>query len=390
VRRTAAALLLTVCATGRAQDAPPTCAPPVREIRVRVACDEEFRRRADWRENACTRVMRASSGWEEQFGVRWVPVECVEWKSDDGAAALQDLRVRLAAEVAPGDADVVLGIVGQDRAKGAVRAYHALGNTQYFDRVAMVGADWPGRPPNEVSAIAHEFGHLLGAWHAAKRGTVMTAPSASTLCFDDEARELIPLVRDFDFKKGLDQLDDAKVAAFDRLYRRSHAVDADHPIAYALTVRAYRRVSERKYDLAVADFERSIAINEAAEGKDARGLVPCLVGLSKLCFVRKPADPARELSLARRAREIADKCALVEDPIADSWIQLGHALWTNGDDEGAIAAYRTALLQCRDALGTTHPRTLEQRGNVEWFAGRGFASAKKALAEADAKPPEKR
>jgi hypothetical protein len=65
-------------------------------------------------------------------------------------------------------------------------------------------------------------------------------------------------------------------------------------------------------------------------------------------------------------------------------VQLGHAFWTNGKDEESIAAYAAALTLRRRLLGPNDPRTVEARGNVEWFAERGFASAAEALNKVDA------
>lgn len=354
-----------------------------REIRVLVACDEEFRRRGNWRENATSLVRLASIPWEREFGIRWTPASVVEWRTDDDAATLPDLRSHLADTVPLGSADVALGLTGQDRARGAATQYAALGVSDYFGRAAVVGVGWPecwGREPN---AVAHEFGHLFGAWHCATRNTIMTAPSADLTRFDVSTLALIPLVRDLDFRAGLDWLDDRKIAAISELWKVRRAPDAQHPVAEALLVRGWQRAKESQTAGALADFEKSLAILASCGVTKGARVSSCLVGTALAYERRQPPDVARSLEFARRGRDVAGDDE--EDPVGSSWMGLGHALWLNDRNEEAVDAYTQALSIRRARLGAYDSLTNEARQALQWFAAHGSVRAA-ALLSGEAAP----
>lgn len=351
----------------------------LREITVALAADEEFRARPGWAEEAAARVRRASVPYEREFGIRWKPVEFVEWHSDDAAPSLRDLRRALERDVDPGPADVVLGFAGQDRRAGATHQYAELGVSEYFGRAAIVGAGWSRQSPGrEDNAVAHELGHLLGAWHCPAQGTIMTAGSADLSRFDAQSALLLPAMRDFDFRRGLDGIGDETAAAIDRIWRAGHGPGADHPLAYALMVRGWQRARAGSPVSAKLDLDRAVSILETSAGSEDPGLVACLVGLSRLCAERDPPDAAGALGFAQRARRIADATRLNEDPSADSWVQLGNAWWVNGRETEAAAAFQQALEVRARVLGSDDPLTAAVRRDVQWFAARAAPAATRA------------
>jgi hypothetical protein len=356
----------------------------LRVVKVRVACDEEYRRRVDWKVDAADRLRRASAAYEREFGIRWVPVSFAEWQSDDAAADIEDLLVQLQRDVGSPAEDVVVALIGQRGREGLPTRYPA-GVSNYFDRFAVVSADWPGQPRTyEVHSLAKNLGHLLGAWQSKTPNTVLSNGTDDVEHFDPQARTVISMMRGFDFARGVEGLDEAAAKTIRLAWIDGHADETSEPVAYAYSHLGLMRSRAGEPELAAQAYERSIAIWESCAGPEAPGLVAPLAGLSRTCFERRLRDPVREFELAARARRIAEKTHVDEDPPGDSWVQLGHAFWTNGKDEKSIAAYAAALTLRRRLLGPNDPRTVEARGNVEWFADRGFASAAEALKTVDA------
>lgn len=345
----------------------------VREIRVLVACDEEFRRRRNWRNSATALVRLASIPWEREFGIRWTPVECVDWVTDDAAPTMQDLQRRLAETASFESAEVVLGLTGQWRPRRGSAAYEALGVSDCFGRAAVVGIGQPGCEGREPNAVAHEFGHLLGAWHCAEANTIMTAPSTDLTRFDPQTRALIPLVRQFDFRAGRESLDRGTVDAITALWKAGHASDAMHPVAQSFLVRGWARVLGGLPESGAPDLEKALEVLASCGVTKGAHVASCLVGLGQSYSRRVALDPTRELEYARRARAAAGD--EVEDPVAASWMLLGHALWANGSEEESIEAYAQALKLRSSRCGIYHSDTIDARASLEWFAARGSARA---------------
>lgn len=268
-------LVATACGTASGRAVPGA----LRVIRVRVACDEEFRRREDWREDALARLGEASAPWEREFGIRWAPADCVAWESPDAAESMQDVSDDLAARVGPGDADVLLGLTGQRRPDGRDGE---LGLAENFGRVALAGAGWQGQSrQREIHAIAHEFGHLLGAWHCAEEDTIMSSGAEDASRFDEPTRRLVALVRGFDFRRGVGGIDADTLAAIDDLFRRHHGADARHPVAEALLFRGWARLERQEHAAAAEDFRRARDIFDSFVVIDLDRIVSCESGLAR-------------------------------------------------------------------------------------------------------------
>jgi hypothetical protein len=357
----------------------------IRKVRVLAACDEEYRRAAkarglDWRQEAVARVNQASAAYERELGVRWSTVDVVAWTSDDDAPSLDDLCSALERDVPPGDADVVFGLSGQSAPRGG-RRYGFWGWSRLFGRALVASAFRPDSwPSHEAHTLAHEMGHLFGAWHCNEPRTIMTARSCDYERFDPCAASVVRLTRGYDFKRGIDGIERPTIDALDALWRAGHAPDAGQPVAEAFATRAWSRLDASLLDDAERDFRRATEIWERCLGGEGPEMVGPLVGLATVCAQRTPRDSVRELERAQRANRLAVAAGSEEEPVAASFVALARAQWANGAAAESITSYRRAFDLRRAALGADDPLTQQARNGLAFFARRGHAAAKSALA----------
>ena len=335
----------------------------VRTIRVRIACDEEWRRQPRWEALARSRLERASAVFEERFGIRWLGTDVVTWESDDDAGSLEAVADLLARSVAPGDGDIVLGFSGQMRARDAEVDYRLRGWAPYFGRYAIVSTNrWNSSEDWCRGALVHELGHLLGAWHCADPRSVMEASGyrQSTENFDPQAVAVIQLMRDFDFAKGVAWLDEDRRRRMDSIYREGHLKCVELPYVHA-EIEGGWRLLRGSADVigARAAFRRAVDVQEAIVGPDDPSLVE---GLRSLAWasLREPVRDVDEAErLMRRTAAITTATNSWVDPPADCDALLGAVSWERGRRGYAVATLRKAYDARVAAIGSRDPHSVE-------------------------------
>ncbi len=347
--------------------------PPAigREIRVRIACDEEWRAQRDWEETARERLADASDVFEREFGIRWKAVDVVPWTSNDAAATLGDLLEQVERDVPHGDVDLLLAFSGQTRAKGADREYHAAGQARYYGPTAIVRTeDRSTLATWYLGALIHELGHVLGAWHCTRLDSVMSSSGARTTWarFDAQSRVAVEIGRGLDFAKGLDWLDAATRRRIDAAYRVGHDPNVVVPYVSAAMSRAWLRY-ERDDDVRAvrAAYRLAMIEQEACAGRDDPAMCECLRRLA-WADTRAPQNLDEAEKLARRSMEILAAKPFEEDPPLASEATLADVLVARGRASEAAPIYRKAYQARLAARGASDPDT---------------ASVKKALDDAE-------
>ena len=129
-----------------------------RSVSVVLALDDEWHDRfgADAQDVARALVSDVS-GLYRDIGLHLLPVRSVRWDSPNTLDDAEELLTHLLDEVSLGDADVIIGLTGQQLP--SVDGYARIGG-----QGAVVGHH-PGLPHRDVFVLAHEVGHLFGAHH---------------------------------------------------------------------------------------------------------------------------------------------------------------------------------------------------------------------------------
>jgi hypothetical protein len=348
------------------------CTEIRREIRVRAACDEEFRAQPQWREIAARRVATASEVFEVRFGIRWKVVDVVPWTSDDAAGSLAAVLDQLERDVPRKDVDVVIGFSGQNRAKGSDRDYRIVGMARYFGPCTVVTTT--SRPRSDDwyrGELVHELGHVLGAWHCVSFASVMqwSGDRESTEDFDPQSAAVMEITRGLDFSRGVLWLDEPLRRRIDAVFRAGHIRGMDLPYVDVELDLGRRLLRDGDVAGARAVLRRAIAEEEACVGPADPSLVDVLRPLAWADLAGPERDLDEAERLAVRSHDIATENSVAEEPPCDGEA-LGAAIaWERGRRDEAIRRLVWAYDGRLNALGAFDPYTVELKRRLEqWTA----------------------
>jgi Flp pilus assembly protein TadD len=227
---------------------------PPRTVRLVIAVDEAFRFHASWEDDLHRAVRSTSETFEAHAGVRFETLRVVPWQ----APPLGDARAldHLLATIPATDADVVVGV------SGGCDHTHA-GSARLFSRVALATTGCAPflqkRTPTLPQLLMHELAHVFGAFHPVA-GTRSIMRGGAVDDWDGQMLRVIRLMRRFDFGRGVDGIDAATRAAYDRIYAEGHDPADTNGIAVALRNDGRTLFEAGKLDAARDRFVQAAAI----------------------------------------------------------------------------------------------------------------------------------
>ena len=147
--------------------------------------------------------------------------------------------------------EVLLSFVGHD-VKG-------LGIAGTFSNIVMVANFKKLDLTKSSIIIAHEFGHLFGAWHTQKDHDFMLLRGAHSFETSTESRAIIKLMRNYNFRSESIIKSEKLLKRISRIYKRHHARKEINPVSRLLTDEAYELYKNKNYTKASEILKKSIS-----------------------------------------------------------------------------------------------------------------------------------
>ena len=189
----------------------------VRTLKVKLAADQVFQKRADWSKVLEKRIQAASDVLEKDFKIRLALTAAVPWQSpdfkegddpDDYGTSVEGAHTY---DVPRDDAEIVIGITGRDSGSKMLGFTHC-----YYNRVILYdpynGAE--DREAQLEGTLVHEICHTFGAFHVADEDSIMHATVVKghvQTSFDQYTVRQMNLMRDYDLTKDVYSLSEDKV-----------------------------------------------------------------------------------------------------------------------------------------------------------------------------------
>lgn len=294
--------------------------PATRIIHVKVSADQPFRNRPKWQELVASRFAAANKMFVP-MGVRWEVGLTLDWVADQ-SVPLEKLRHQLSGYI--GADTIAVGFVTGPRGD-------ALGAEAPFDPRLLV-VDAPDQPePRNQAILAHQLGHVFGAWDSKDTNSFMHVPPGDGA--DTTAAEVLRITRGVEFLKGAGGLSPEAAAALQKFWTESKASSGTHPLALYWSRLGEELMSKSSIIEAIEPLSRAVAYQP--EDAKLRLSLALALGATK----RYPAA-AQEF---RRASELDPKSALAFSALGGTLANLRK--W----DEAAAALRKAVELSPNDA-----------------------------------------
>jgi len=240
-------------------------ADEIREFRVGIAATQDIRADTKWKEKFKERLAYASQIFEREFKIRFVPVTVWEWKLqgdiDDSSYLIEDLRTSFPLEKAKVDIMIGLSRLKSFKNLTSLRDHDVIGRARPFSGYMIMR--YPAQPllkVQEETVLTHELGHLFGAVHAKDARSMMypIADRQTPTTFDEVNREIIRLVRDIDFQKGSEVIEQGYAGQLLSAYLKLVQTDQSFDFYYWLGI---FEIKLGKADEAVKAWKAALNLN---------------------------------------------------------------------------------------------------------------------------------
>ena len=224
-----------------------------RVINILLLYDAEMLLDREWQNNIFNRLEEINKFYYENYKIEWRITDTQKFKFDkniDNLSSLFSLHKKEISKLTDNiKAEVVLAIIERD-IKG-------IGIASTFSNVVMVSDSSKFKNYRNSVVIAHEFGHLFGAWHTQRKNDFMLFSGANKLLGSKESNTIIKLMRDYNFDPKAIINNHIILNRISRLYSRHHAKGEIDPVARLLTDEGNSLYLEKKYSEAIKILKRS-------------------------------------------------------------------------------------------------------------------------------------
>ncbi len=249
----------------------------LRVVPVRVLADEEYRERPHWQADARGLLAAASAIYLREFGTTFRVTAVLPCASRDDAPDLPPILDEVVAGLGgdpPGkqsEPGLIVVLTGQSSARGDPAADDYIrGYGPYFGRALIVRPNRPGDAwYYDRETIAHEIGHLLGAWHCDETRSLMRYDKVGRERFRFDARSRMVIRRALACSAflGPDTVDEGFERTVSALLDGHRWFRDENPLAWAFYRRARATmVNEGDRAAAAADLARADPLRRQRPG----------------------------------------------------------------------------------------------------------------------------
>ncbi len=202
-----------------------------RTINVLVVYDLKYYSEESIEKLIIERLSKVNEFYYSQFKINWNIFEKVGFYYNEDIENISELysfhKTEILNLIKKSRADIILSIVAHD-IKG-------LGIAGTFSNYAMVSNLEKLDLDTGSIIIAHEFGHLFGAWHTQKTNDFMLLSGANTFDTSKESKAILKLMRNYNFLPDSIINNVSLLKRISRIYQRHHARFEIDPVARLLT-----------------------------------------------------------------------------------------------------------------------------------------------------------
>ena len=241
-------------------------ASDLRIIKIHLLYDKEFISNPIWEENINKRFTEINKFYNDKFDLHWEISKKSKYDFEGDFKNISDVfskfRDRIISVLNNSDEEIIICIIGKD--------IPGKGIAGVFSRLVMISDSSHLKDRDSGVIIAHELGHLFGAWHSRKADDLMYQRGARHYKAGVETTSMIKLMRNYNFNVSSLLNNPKLLKRISRLYGRFHArSEADptvrryslnevNPVARLYADQGIIHLKNKNYIKAVKAFENSV------------------------------------------------------------------------------------------------------------------------------------
>jgi len=225
-----------------------------RIIKVLVLYDDEVFFEKDWKNNLKNRFIEINDFYFSNFKIKWQIIAKKQFNFNKNINNLSNLFTFHKAQILNlnfnMNTEVILSIIGREiKGNGIAGTFSNIVMVTNLDKLLNYKSS---------VIIAHEFGHLFGAWHTQRMNDFMLVSGANKLLTSKESSSILKLMRNYNFIPETIVNNDKVLNRISRLYDRHHARGEINPVARLLTDYGNNFYLNKQYNEALTILKKSI------------------------------------------------------------------------------------------------------------------------------------